>query len=46
MLIWFVFKLAVFAHFIGGEMAAGGDLLAFILFLLLGWQGYGPPVRG
>jgi hypothetical protein len=47
MLIWFVFSIAVFGGFIGGTYAAGGGaLLHFILFLLLGWQVYGPPVRG
>ena len=47
MLIWFVFSLAVFGGFIGGTYALGGNaLLHFILFLLLGWQVYGPPVRG
>ena len=47
MLIWFVFSLAVFGGFIGGAYALGGGaLLHFILFLLLGWQVYGPPVKG
>ena len=47
MLIWFVFALALFGGFIGGRFAEGGSsALLFILFLLLGWQVYGPPVRG
>jgi hypothetical protein len=47
MLIWFVFSLAVFGGVIGGVYAVGGGaLLHFILFLLLGWQVYGPPVHG
>jgi hypothetical protein len=46
MLIWFVFSLAVYGGFIGGPYGlAGTRLLDFILFLLLGWQVYGPPVR-
>jgi hypothetical protein len=47
MLIWFVFALAIFGGFVAGAYAVGGSaLLHFILFLLLGWQVYGPPVRG
>jgi hypothetical protein len=46
MLIWFVFSLAVFGGLIGRYGVEGGNLLLFILFLLLGWQVYGPPVRG
>lgn len=47
MLIWFVFGIGLFTGFIHGALAlAGGSLLQFILFLLLGWQVYGPPIRG
>ena len=47
MLVWFVFSLAVFGGFLGGTYAIGGGaLLHFILFLLLGWAVYGPPIRG
>lgn len=47
MLIWLVFGIC--AHF--GLVAApysvlGGVVLLFILFALLGWQVFGPPVRG
>jgi hypothetical protein len=46
MLIWFVFSLAVFGGFIVGTYALGGGaLLHFILFLLLGWAVYGPPIQ-
>ena len=50
MLIWFVFALVInFAPNTVGlySREAGGvdTLLFFILFLLLGWQVYGPPVR-
>ena len=24
----------------------GGDLLVFVLFLLLGWHAFGPPIHG
>jgi hypothetical protein len=47
MLIWAVFGLLVFGGFVGGPYgAAGNRLLDFILFLLLGWSVFGPPVRG
>jgi hypothetical protein len=47
MLVWAVFSLAVFGGFVGGPYGiVGGRLLDFVLFLLLGWQVYGPPVRG
>jgi hypothetical protein len=46
MLIWFVFGLAVHFAFIAGTYGAvGGTLLLFVLFLLLGWQVFGPPLR-
>lgn len=51
MLIWFVFGLLIaFAPSTLGSYAHVGSgantLLLFILFVLLGWQVYGPPVRG
>lgn len=45
MLIWFVFSLAVFGGYVGVYGARAGGVLEFVLFLLLGWQVYGPPVR-
>jgi hypothetical protein len=51
MLIWFVFGLVI--NFAPGTLgnyahvsAAADTILFFVLFLLLGWQVYGPPVRG
>ncbi len=51
MLIWFVF--ALFINFgsasLGGYAHVGtvaNEFLLFILFVLLGWQVYGPPVHG
>ena len=46
MVIWFVFGLAV--HF--GAVAAPyglvvNSLLLFVLFLLLGWRVFGPPLQ-
>ena len=51
MLIWFTFGMLLFlAPGTLGEYARVGmganTLLLFVLFLLLGWQVYGPPVRG
>lgn len=46
MLIWLVFGLLVhFAVVAGGYTMIGGTVLLFILFLLLGWQVFGPPVH-
>jgi hypothetical protein len=51
MLIWFVFALVINfgAGALGGYAHVGAmadSFLFFILFLLLGWQVYGPPVHG
>jgi len=46
MLIWLVF--GVLAHFgivAGTYTVATNTVLLFILFLLLGWQVFGPPLR-
>jgi hypothetical protein len=48
MLIWFVFSLAVFGGVGNGYIGHWGPMastfLFFILFLLLGWRVFGPPV--
>jgi hypothetical protein len=47
MLIWFVFGIAWhFALFTVTVGIIGGTLLLFILFGLLGWQVFGPPIHG
>jgi hypothetical protein len=50
MLIWFVFSLALFGGVFPGNVARFGEIgntfLFFVLFALLGWQVYGPPVHG
>jgi len=46
MLIWFVFGVLSYVGVVGAYVFAGNAVLVFILFLLLGWQVYGPPVRG
>lgn len=45
MLIWFVFGLLVHAGMLTAYGAVGNVLLLFVLFLLLGWQVFGPPLR-
>lgn len=46
MLIWFVFGLLVhFAVVAGAYGVVGNSLLLFVLFLLLGWQVFGPPLH-
>lgn len=45
MLVWFVFS-AVGLHKDGNMWALSGSVLTFVLFLLLGWQVFGPPIRG
>jgi hypothetical protein len=51
MLLWLIFGLwwswpgAVPAQF-HGWFPVGGTVLIFILFLLLGWHAFGPPIHG
>ena len=46
MLIWFVFGLLIHFSVVGGPYGAvGNGLLLFVLFLLLGWQVFGPPLH-
>jgi Zn-dependent protease with chaperone function len=45
MLIWLVFSVAVHFGVVGGLWAGGDILLLFLLFLLLGWQVFGPPLH-
>jgi len=46
MLIWFVFGLLTHFGVVVGAYAIGANaVLLFILFLLLGWQVFGAPVR-
>ena len=47
MLIWFVFGLLVHFSVIAGTYGVvGSSLLLFVLFLLLGWKVFGPPLHG
>lgn len=46
MLIWFVFGLLVHFNVVGGPYGlVGNSVLLFVLFLLLGWQVFGPPLH-
>jgi hypothetical protein len=46
MLLWFVFGLAVHFGAIGPPYGIlGSSLLLFLLFLLLGWQVFGSPIK-
>ena len=46
MLIWLVFGLLSHFGMISGPYAISGNaILLFILFLLLGWQVFGPPLH-
>lgn len=46
MLIWAVFGLALHFGYVGAPYGAfGNNLLLFVLFGLLGWQVFGPPLR-
>ena len=44
MLIWFVWSLPFNSWQSSAPYA--GSILLFILFLLLGWHAFGPPIRG
>jgi hypothetical protein len=47
MLVWLVFGIVWHFGVIAGAYAPlGGVLLLFILFALLGWQVFGPPIKG
>jgi hypothetical protein len=46
MLIWAVFSLALHFGYAAGLYAGGVDvILLFVLFGLLGWQVFGPPIH-
>lgn len=46
MLIWLVFGVLVHFSVVGGTYSlVGNSVLLFVLFLLLGWQVFGPPLH-
>jgi len=47
MLIWLVFGIVWHVGWISGAAGPlGSVILLFILFALLGWQVFGPPIKG
>lgn len=46
MLVWLVFGIV--AHFggMGPYGPIGSTILLFVLFFMVGWQVFGPPIRG
>jgi hypothetical protein len=46
MLIWLVVGLAWHFALVGGAALWGVALIPFLLFALVGWQVFGPPLRG
>ncbi len=46
MLVWLIFSLAAYGGYAGHYGVVGGSLLQFVLFLLVGWSCYGPPIQG
>jgi hypothetical protein len=46
MLIWFIWGIAMHFGYVGGAIGATANVvLLFILFLILGWQVFGAPLR-
>jgi len=46
MLIWLVFGIAWHLGWVGAFGPWGGAVLVFVLFALLGWKVFGPPLHG
>ncbi len=45
-LIWIVLVLASFFGYGGAHTAMASEGVLLLLFVLLGWQVYGPPIHG
>jgi hypothetical protein len=45
MLIWLVFGLFIHFYPAGPYGVVGSTILLFVLFVLLGWQTFGPPLH-
>ena len=43
-LVWLVFGALLHLGYIGGPWVGGNLALPFVLFVLLGWQVFGPPL--
>ena len=46
MLIWLVFGLLIHFGIVDGVYAGANVILLFVLFALLGWKTFGPPLHG
>ncbi len=46
MLVWLAFGVYANRAALGNWSGWGGSLLEFLLFLLLGWHAFGPPLHG
>jgi hypothetical protein len=46
MLIWLVFGVLSHLGLVGTYGLVGGTVLIFVLFLLVGWKVFGPPLHG
>ena len=46
MLVWLVFGVIWHFGVVGSYYPLGSSILLFILFLLLGWHAFGPPLHG
>lgn len=46
LLVWAIFGALVWTGNGGPYAAHGNTLLLFVLFLLLGWKVFGPPLHG
>jgi len=46
MLLWLVFGAWGYRAGVGDWVPVGGNLLLFILLVILGWKNFGPPIHG
>ncbi len=46
MLVWIVFFTAVSFGFGGSYAARASGIVELVLFVLLGWNVFGPPIKG
>jgi hypothetical protein len=46
MILWLIFGFFSWRGYVGAYGWVGNTLLLFILFALLGWHDFGPPIHG
>lgn len=46
MLLWLILGFALRLGYLGPHIVWGGDIMLFLLLLLLGWKVFGAPVHG